>query len=655
MNRFAIVIFILSTVFPQVDYDNFRCARSQSSFTVPVSARRTANQDKVDITYYKLELEVFPDAQTIAGTVTISGHVVDTSLTAFEYNLNNNMTVDSIVTDAGNLNFIHTNGIISVDPPPASLPGDTFRHTVYYHGSPAATGFGSFRFDEMNGRTLISTLSEPYGARDWWPCKDDPADKADSAAVLITVPNEYVVASNGTFAGLDTVSAATRRWHWRESYPITTYLISLAIYPYHTWQEEYVSPLSGVTMPVKYYVFPEDSTPAAEDFNITTGAISIFAELFGEYPFINEKYGMAAFPWSGAMEHQTCTSYGHALIRGDHYYDWILVHELAHQWWGNLITCKDFHHIWLNEGFATYSEALWVEQVSGGEAFRQYIDSRLEFATWWADPPVYRYDVSNSGEIFHTTVYKKGAWVLHMLRYVVGDSVFFDIMRTYAADPDFAYGNATTETFRDLCESISGMDLDSFFAQWIYGSYYPTYSLSYSGSDTLRVTVSQSSPDGNLFSMPLDFAIVMLDTVLTYRRVVDEAVETFTVAIPAGQIVTDVILDPDNRVLKQVTYLATDGNMRPPRDYGIAAVYPNPFNASVSIQLRMDVHENSEISIYDLRGRKIWNRKIVAAQESRRITWDGRNDKGEMLASGLYLLVYQSGAIREERKLILLK
>ncbi|MFQ6605701.1 MAG: M1 family aminopeptidase [Fidelibacterota bacterium] len=654
MKRFVIVLFIFSTAFPQVSYDNFRCTRSRPMERF-ISGQRTVNQEKVNIAYYGINLEIQPDSQSISGFVCIAGSVVDSTLTAFEYNLHNNMIVDSIVTDSGQPNFTHSNGIIAWTPESAFVPGDSFLYTIYYHGAPAATGFGSFRFDQRNGRTLISTLSEPYGARDWWPCKDDPADKADSVDIFITVPNEYIVASNGTFIGLDLLNPYTQRWHWQETYPITTYLVSLAIYPYFTWTEQYVSPLSGTIMPVNYYVFPEDSVPAMEDFNITTEAIGIFAQLFGEYPFIREKYGMASFPWSGAMEHQTCTSYGHDLIRGDHYYDWILVHELAHQWWGDLITCQDFHHIWLNEGFATYSEALWVEQRSGPEAFRQYIDSRMGFETWWADPPVYRYDVTGSGDIFHTTVYKKGAWVLHMLRHVVGDSAFITILQTYAADSTFAYGNATTETFRDLCESVSGFDLDSFFNQWIYQSYYPNYGLSYHGSDTVTITVTQSTPDGNLFTMPVDFKIVATDTVLYREWVVDEDHEVFHVVLPPGQIVTDVVLDPDNWILKQVSYLATNENQIQPSTYGITALFPNPFNANLTIELAVQPNRANEIAIYDLQGREVWNDHFIPIQQQRVITWQGRNHFGEALPSGVYMLVYRSESIQEERKLVLLK
>lgn len=657
MKRILVFTIFISTIFAQKEFQDFKCGRSY--FASPAGSERhltTDNQDKFDVAYYKLNISINPVKQILEGFVEIAGTVIDSGLTAFEYDLSDYMSVDSVRAGNTITTHSHIQGLVSVTPDSIPAIGETFSHTIYYNGSPSSTGFGSFRIDERYGRQLISTLSEPYGARDWWPCKDAPRDKADSVDIYITVPDEYVVASNGSLEEISTIATGLQRWHWHESYPITTYLVSLAIYPYHTWEDTYTSPLSGETLPLNYYVFPEDSANAHEDFNIMDASMGIFAGLFGEYPFMGEKYGMAAFPWGGAMEHQTLTSYGDGLITGDHTWDYILIHELAHQWWGDLVTCFDFHHIWLNEGFATYSEALWVEEYYGEDSFWNYMDSRMGFEDWWANPAVYRYNVDNAGAIFHTTVYKKGAWVLHMLRHVVGNETFFDIMQTYAAAPDFAYKTATTEQFRDLCETVSGMDLDAFFQQWIYESYYPEYGVSFSNqSNAVEITISQSSVGGAIFTMPLDLDIVCKDTTIRYVAQSSNSSDVFVVNLPDGQSAQYIVLDPDNWVMKKVQYLGINPPGVLPDKFAVHGVYPNPFNSSTQIEFSIPVAGNVQVVIYNINGREIWQAEQSFMPGSYTIRWNGQSSAGLSLASGTYILKIISGDFQDKLKILLIK
>lgn len=654
---FPLIFFASAALVAQIKYDEFPCGYSLKSFGTSESTLSvTENQEKIDIGYYGLNLVIHPDEAALDGFIDVTGSILDSTLTALELNLKSTMQVDSVVAGNGRLSFTHSADILAIQLDSVMVAEGYFTVTVYYHGQPVATGLGSFRKDERNGRILISTLSEPFGARDWWPCKDTPADKADSVDIFVTAPSEYVVVSNGLLEGLTGKGAGTQRWHWREGYPIATYLVSLAIYPYYTFQYQYVSTLTGDTLPISYFVYPEDSTKAVEDFSITPEAIAGFEDMFGKYPFMAEKYGMAEFSYTGAMEHQTCTSLGDRLITGQHTYDWIITHELAHQWWGDLITCSDFHHIWLNEGFASYSEALIIEKQGGEAAFADFMRTRFGLQDTWAADPVYRYSINGPGEIFHSTVYKKGAWVLHMLRYVLGDDVFFKILQEYGANPAFAYRTADTEDFQGVCESVSGRNLTWFFQQWIYEPGYPVYLVSFTQADTiLTVTVEQTSSEGIFFKMPLQFDVEFPDTVIRFSGWNVNAVQDFTFSVPAGKPASRITLDPENRILKKVDYSGQRPEDFYPSNFTITKIYPNPFNVNTNIFFSLPIESEVEVSIFNLAGEKIWNAMKYSRIGSDKISWNGQTRDGIPAASGVYVVEVRAGMALDRRKILYLK
>ena len=374
---------------------------------------------------------------------------------------------------SGNVSsYTHSDWVLRVQLDQTYNTGDTFSVIVHYSGVPRASGLAGFMFSGG-----VFTLSEPYAAQTWWPCKDDPADKIDSVRISVTAPANMLVASNGLLVEQIVNPNNSKTFVWKERYPITTYLVSLAVDAYSAFSDSFeYSP--GNFMPIEYYVYPSQLTTAQAAFSKIPDMLDSFSRLFGMYPFVQEKYGHAVFPWGGAMEHQTCTSIGGVSTSWESTY----AHELAHQWYGDLVTCRDWHHIWLNEGFATYCEALWIEDYYGDAAFHSYVNSSLSNSNFTGSfvPPVYRHDITDPWSIFSWTVYIKGMWVLHMLRHVVGDPIFFQIMHDYPNDPAFAFKTATTEQFRDFCETSSGMELDWFFQQWIYESYYPVYYWGYS-------------------------------------------------------------------------------------------------------------------------------------------------------------------------------
>ncbi len=630
-------------LYPQTDKPTEFCSKAKGADRMlKLQSTLTENQEKIDITYYRIDLDIDFDENEINGSVQINGTVGMDQPDSIELDFTIAMNVDSVFLN-GQLtnNFVHANNLIKVAAPDEIIPeGYEFQLTVYYHGTPPTTGFGSFTFGEHNNVDHVWTLSEPYGARNWWPCKDDPSDKADSVDIIITVPENQIVASNGKLISETDLPNLKKEYYWKESYPISTYLVSLAIYPYTVWQDYYVS-TTGDSMPIEFYVYPNHYNAVQTNYLKTKDMITLFAQKFGEYPFINEKYGHAEFGWGGGMEHQTLTSLGG-------YSEGLIAHELAHQWWGDLITCASFHHIWLNEGFATYGGALWKEHTGGTQAYKSYMANHAYYGpgSIYVENPVSVSDIFNGG-----LSYNKASWVLHMLRHVVGDSVFFEILHSYASNDSLAYAAATTEDFQAVCEDVSGLDLNDFFQQWIYGENYPQYSVSWvpDATDGYIIYINQLQPR-DYFHMPIDLHITGpdLDTLI----VVDNSEPSQSYYFGGFETVIDQItLDPDNWILKEVDYVSIAEENNLPQRISLLPVYPNPFNPSTTIRFNVGARHASQLRIYDINGRLVETLidEFLSSGEHE-ITWNANN-----LSSGIYFVQLQSGEVVETQKIILLK
>ena len=611
-----------------------------------------------DATYYRLELKVEPARRRLTGAVTTEARARVADLRQVELDFLNNMTVDSVRSGGQALDFAHTNDRLRITLPRAFQPEESFTFTVYYHGNPqGGGGLASFNFDTHGSENapLIWTLSEPFGARAWWPCQDHPADKADSVDVIVTVPDTLVVASNGTLVSTTDHGDGTRTFFWAERYPITTYLVSLAITNYVTFSDFYAYAPDSV-MEVQYFVYPEDLKAAQEDFSVTVPMLEAFSQLFGPYPFLREKYGMAEFGWGGAMEHQTCTSYGAKLIRGDHWYDWVVAHELAHQWFGDLVTMREWSHIWLNEGFASYAEALWAEHLGGPEAYHDYVAS---FDRGLFPTSVFVYDSTNIGSLFSRTVYDKGALVLHMLRHVLKDEAFFAALKAYAVE--FAYSNATTEDFRRVCERVYGADLTWFFQQWVYGLYRPFYEYSWYDSTALDrhvvvLQLDQIQDNTGLFTMPLDVRISTAAGADT-TFVVWDSLASQTFHFDLDEAATNLEIDPDGWVLKFLQEKPTSvASASEPRRFHLEQNYPNPFNAETVLSYSTPGKAVVTLEIYDLLGRRVrrWVQS-VSAPGSYTVRWDGRDGTGRPVTSGIYFYRLRAGDFVQTRKLAVVR
>ena len=609
-------------------------AETKARFAAKALARTTAakaGQAGWDVAFYDLALDLDPVAEILTGTVAVEAVVTDPQLESIELDLMSSMAVSAVRAGGQPAAFAHAADVLAATLDRPYVQGETFRVEVDYAGDPAGSYFG---WNSYGGQPLIWTLSEPYGARHWWPCKDLNTDKADSVALAVTVPDPLIVASNGLLEAQTSPAAGLTTYHWFTRYPIATYLVSLAIHPYTVVSDTY-NTLAGGTMPVDNYLIPAWAATGEAGYAVVVDQLEAFAAAFGEYPFVDEKYGHAHFPWGGGMEHQTCSSMTYS-----YYEPWFLAHELGHQWFGDMITCADFHHIWLNEGFATWSEAYWREVSEGPQGYRDEMNA----ARFFGAGTIYVPDTGDINRIFdHDLTYNKASWVVHMLRGVLGDADFFAGLQQYRAE--YGFDAADTEQFRAVMEQVSGRDLGAFFQQWIHGEYYPAYAFSWDGVPTAggtRVTVriEQTQTNTGVFTMPLRIRLVNTlneQTIVTVEN--DRQVQWFTFEVPGDVVVAD--LDPDGWVLCTVSDQGVADAPAPTAapTVRIAGAAPNPFNPRTEIRYETADAGAVRLEIFDLAGRRV--RTLVdgvRAAGPHAAVWDGRDDAGRPGAAGTYFV-----------------
>ncbi|WP_128544857.1 M1 family metallopeptidase [Larkinella soli] len=608
----------------------------------------------IDVTYYKLDLNITYTPNFLRGAVTVGLKSAADNLTRFFLDLSDAMQVDSVLAGGRKLTFSRQPDQLLIETPQPLAKGQGLAVTVYYKGIPGSTGLGSFAFATHGSQNqpVIWSLSEPYGARDWFPCKDSPADKADSSDVWITAPRTFVSVSNGRLERvLDNPDSTTRTYHWRNRYPIANYLISVAMSNYALYEQVY-KPAQGDSMPVTHYIYPEALTEnVRRTLGQTTNMLTFFSDYFGPYPFLKEKYGHAQFGWGGGMEHQTISSMG-GFNTG------IIAHELAHQWFGDKITCRTWEHIWLNEGFASYAEALYQEAIGGTPAYRAYMAAEMTDARR-AKGSLYVRDLTDVDNIFDSyRTYSKGSVVVHMLRWVVGDQKFREILRTYMASP-LAYGTATTEDFAAIASTVYGQSLDYFFKEWIYGENYPTYRATWSSSPAagsapyrVQVTISQTTGTANpaFFTMPLPIQVKTDagDTLLTVFN--DRQSQTFELAVKGRP--TELVIDPENRILKQVqdvTQVVT--GLNDPVAVTALTVTPNPVSDRLTLRIDAAQPFSGRLSLLNPAGQEVASLPEQSFTTGRHtVSWT----VGQ-LAAGRYLVSLSTGDRRLTKAVILTK
>jgi aminopeptidase N len=634
-------------------------ARSASASRPLLAPQPTPNQLLYDALQYTLDIAINPTTRLLDGRVVAAIVPAAGVLYALDLDLDDVFTITSIREVGGDpLGWSRSLGIVTVSVPAGVALGDTIRIEILYSGYPAtATDPGLF-FSSYGGSPLIYSLSEPWSARGWWPCKDYPDDKA-LFDIYFSVPATLTAASNGTYLGYTEETrwaSPYRRYHWHESYPMSTYLASIAASNYTILNDNFVY-APGDTMPVRHYVYPALAAKAQTDFNITVPALSFFSQIFCLYPFITEKYGKALCSIGGGMEHQTLTSYGSSLVRGDHYYDWIFVHELAHQWVGDMITCRNWVHIWLNEGFASYAEALWFEHLQGPSKLKSYMEGKDRPYSWQG--PILRDPGSTDPwYYFDNVVYNKAAWVLHMLRHVTGDSTFFHILKDWCADPRYRFAAAETNDFRAICEARYGSSLGWFFNEWLTRTDRLTYQWSHTAYELnggVNLTIAVDQVQDSLYTMPIDFRVTTTGGVLDTVFWTAERHEEFHLSFSLGTTVTDVAFDPGHWILCDKSEVTTEARVLPTAAF-LDQNFPNPFNPQTAIRFGLGEPSHVLLQVFDVKGALV-KTLVSGVRPAGRysINWDGTNERGGPLPSGIYFCRLTTASIDTSRKMILLR
>jgi len=613
INRCIVILFLITGYVHSQTYDTTSVQEMKHLSGLFKTEKVTYPGDSsINVKYYKLNISVNYDAKSVSGDV-LMNFVVSSSaaINSLFLDLESNMVVDSITSEEQLLTYTHQNDVIKVNLGNNYSSGSTIELKVFYHGYPGShdgNTFGGFVFDRTpDGNPIVWSLSQPYESKNWWPCKDALNDKADSADIWITSSPYFTSVSNGKLIGIADNPDGTRTFKWKESYPIVNYLISLAMADY-VLQTDYFNYSPADSMPVTHYIWRERyNNITREQLSRTIPALEVLSDLFGPYPFLKEKYGHAQCSFGGGMEHQTIASMGN-------FNESLIVHELAHQWFGDKITAGTWQDIWLHEGFATYSVALYNERIYGKSDYQSTIANDMLYAAA-ALGSIYVMDITRLSEIFdHNRTYSKGAVVLHMLRGVVGDSSFFNILKNYAQHSRFAYGNAATADFQMIAEQVSGMDLDYFFSQWIYGQNFPKYTVSWGykhlqdSTYTVNVNIEQrKNINPGYFTMPVQVRVQTEkgDTLVTLFN--NQQSQSFSFNVTGIPEYLD--FDPNKWILKTHTVLTDSGSEPVIRSFRLSQNYPNPFNPSTKIDFTIPRDGKSRdftvhLKIYDVLGRE---------------------------------------------------
>ena len=516
-------------------------------------------QARYDVTYYDLSLDVEPEEQTIGGTLVAHGRATS-PLETLVLDLAPTYAVTAARADGADAPFGRTDGQVRVELGRTLQPGEAFRVAVDYGGKPRvavnAPWDGGFVWAESeSGEPWIGVAVQGEGADLWWPVKDHPSDEPDSMRIALTVPDGLVAASNGRLRSTRPAGAGRTTYEWLVSTPINNYGVTLNVGPYRVLGAPYTS-TAGVNMPITFYVLPEKADAAEALLPQIADHLRFFERRFGPYPWRADKYAVAHAPYLG-MEHQTLIAYGSSFDDGDRGYDWLHHHELAHEWWGNLVTAADWRDFWLHEGFAIYTEAMYAEELYGPEAYRAnlarirpYLQNQKPVAPLeprTTDQMYFGEDGRSDGDIYY-----KGAWILHALRWAAGDDeAFFRALRRFAypteameqTDDGSAARFVSTEDFRRTYERETDVDARALFAVYLRQPALPT--LTADGGDdglTLYWNVPKGVlPAGLTFDLPVEVAVT--DAAGTERRLrVPMTGGAGTVPLAEGDTFT---IDPD--------------------------------------------------------------------------------------------------------------
>ena len=611
MKKNYLVLFLFSISFSFAQKDSVALSKiataemkSASNLMAFVSNPNTQNYD---ITYHKLEFTVDPAVYLVSGKITTT-YTALANMNTIVFDLANELTVTSVVSNSQNLTFLQNgNNELVITLPATQVIGTSATVKITYSGAPPVNGFRAFTTEVRgNGSNTLYTLSEPFGARDWWPCKQDLNDKVNSIDVYITAPSQYIAVSNGVEPEAPIVNGTSKTTHFHHGYAIPAYLICMAVTDYTVYNQ--TAGAAPNQYPIINYIYPESFNAGLQtQLAQTPLLLNLYSNLFELYPFHNEKYGHAQFGWGGGMEHTTVSF----MVGFDRQ---LIAHEMAHQWFGDKITCGTWKDIWLNESFATYVASLVYENFDGAAAFVNDKTNMVNYITSGTGGAVYLTDAeaTDVNRIFDSRLtYNKGAMVLEMLRFKMGDASFFQAIKNYLADASLAYGYAVTTNLKSHLEAVYGSSLTEFFNDWIYNQGYPSYTITAQnwGAGQGRFTVNQTQSDASVsyFEMPVPVRIhgsggQQQDIVL------NNTINGEVIIQPISFPIASIEFDPDVHLISRNNNISL-GNEVFDLEKAIS-IYPNPSNDKVYIQLPTTI-TLEKVTIYNNLGQVVLEKNAI--------------------------------------------
>ncbi len=640
MKRYFLLLLIFCGIFfSTFSQENSDSAKAKQDAKRWSQLQKNLNEkfagEMMNVIFQRLELQINPAESELRGNVTTHFLPKEKNIKEISFDFNVAMTVDSVISHKKRLNFQHSLNILKITLSDSVYLSQKDSVQVFYHGIPKSNGFGSYVRDLHNNVPIIWTLSEPFGAKDWWPCKQALNDKIDSIEIFVIHPTEYKAASNGILIS-ETFRDNKKITHWKHRHPIAAYLVAVAVTNYQVYTDT-ISLSSGEKFPMINYVYPETLDEAKRNTPKLANAMKLFSDLFIPYPFKNEKYGHAQFGWGGGMEHQTMTF----IV----YFDYsLMAHELAHQWFGDYLTCSSFKDIWLNEGFATYLEGLTCEHGFGDESWQSWKESRIRSITAAPNGSVYVKDTTSEWSIFNSRLsYSKGAMILNMLRWEMGDSAFFKTLRNYISDPKLANHYASTSDFQRHAEAVSKKNLTEFFDNWIYKEGFPVYKIETKQNEqnivTLKMEQTPSHSSVNFFKLhvPIKFVGEGKDTLIVFEHQYSGQEFIFQLSFK----LKETILDPNCQLITANPIITLIKNDDESKKWELS---PNPVSSVLTLKTNKSVRLEN-VKIYSLSGNLVKNISVSSKESQFNI------DVTE-LQTGTYFIRIESKAKVWVRKFI---
>lgn len=456
--------------------------KENKKFSKADTLRGSLSAERVcyDVLSYDLDVKIDVDSQFISGSNIIT-FVAEQDFKKLQIDLFANMKIERIDFNARELNYTREFNAVFIEFPDTIKKGTVASFKVYYSGHPQAAKHapwdGGFSWKtDPDSVPWIGVSCQEIGASLWWPCKDHQSDEPENMYIRVTVPPNLMDVSNGRLIHTTILPDGWTKYEWYVSYPINNYDVTVNIARYKHFTDSYINSAYKDTLTLDYFVLPVNYEKAKQHFEQVKPMMDCYYKLFGEYPFLKDGYKLVETPYLG-MEHQSCVSYGNKYltgylgkdISGEGYpFDYIIIHESAHEWWGNNITTKDISDMWVHEGFATYTEALYVECLYGHEAYLKYVNSEKKSVNN-REPIIGKYGLNNKGS---DDMYPKGALLLHTIREIINnDSLFFEIIK--GIQEKFRYQTINSSDIEKYISEKSGIDLTKTFDTYLRGTGQP--------------------------------------------------------------------------------------------------------------------------------------------------------------------------------------